>query len=127
LQDLFLHRDRQGARAFILAAAERFQPQPVGPPIALVRVAADQPGPAHAFEERSHRVWIAAHQLRQLPLRDPFILEQGSHHRKLIRRDTQVGDAPAESLVQAVPSLAQQWRQTPASGRVDRQRAGNGN
>ena len=112
------------ARDLIAPPALGPQADAVGAAVLLVFRAFQQAGLFHAVHQRGDGVRVAGHQLGEFALRGAFVFEQRAHHGELVGRDAEVGDAPAEGLVESVPRAAQQRRQAAAVRGIDRQRGG---
>ena len=70
-------------------------------------IAREEPGGFHAFEEGSNGVRVAAHEGGEFALSDAVIFQQSAHDGELVRGDVEMGDAPPESLIEAIPGAPQ--------------------
>ncbi len=120
-QDLPLQFEGNVPQLAVDASAGGFEANATGATVALVRVAFDPAMGFHPFDQRGHGVGIAAHQLGQLALGEAGAIALGevAHDDELIGGDTEMRDAAAEGLIQAVPGMAQHDGEAPLGpGRV---------
>ena len=89
--------------------------------ILFVGFAKEEPSFLHALQQRRNGIWIAAHELRQLTLRNAIIFEKCPYDRKLVGRDFEMRRSPAKGLVETVPGAAQQEREAFALGGIESQ------
>jgi hypothetical protein len=56
----------------------------------------------------------------EFTLGDPIMFQKGSHDRKLVRGNLEMGGATAKGLVETIPGLAEERRKAFAIRRIDR-------
>lgn len=93
----------------------------IRPAIFFVGLAFDQAGQFHSFQQRGDGIGVAGNEVSQFALSDAVVFEECAQDGELIWRDTEMGDAAAKGLVEAVPGAAQERREAAALGRVDGQ------
>ena len=116
---LKMHGDEAGGLVF--TAARRMDLEGVCAPIAFVRFAFDEPAFLQTADQGRDCVRVAGHESGQFALGNPVVLQERAQGGKLVGSDSQMRDAPSESLIEPVPGAAQKHRKPPSFGSINGQ------
>ena len=112
-EHVFLQLGRNPPARGKTTLAERRHLHAVRTAVRLVNLPGNEFRLFHPAQDRRDGVWVRRHQISDFALREPagIALGEPAQDAKLVRRDPEVRNAPAERLVEPVPRPAEQRRQ----------------